>query len=73
MGRSSTTYAKRQKEIAQQERARDKSARRVVRRDEKEAREPGDPDIDADIAGIVPGPQPIVEDDYTPPPARVRV
>ena len=55
------TFAKRQKEIARQERAREKAAKRVER---KEARVKVDraADVDPDIAGIVPGPQPLPYD-----------
>jgi hypothetical protein len=55
------TFAKRQKEIARQERAREKAAKRVEREaakvkvDRKEGEDP-------DIAGIVPGPQPLPYD-----------
>jgi hypothetical protein len=56
------TFAKRQKEIARQERAREKAAKRVERKESK----PGDrelaPGEDPDIAGIVPGPQPLPYD-----------
>lgn len=54
------TFAKRQKEIARQERAREKAAKRVERKDTKVKldRESDDPDI----AGIVPGPQPLPYD-----------
>ena len=54
------TFAKRQKEIARQERAREKAAKRVER---KEAKTKVDRSaIDPDIAGIVPGPQPLPYD-----------
>lgn len=55
------TFAKRQKEIARQERARDKSARRADRNAGrvKIERDVGD---DPDVAGIVPGPQPLPYD-----------
>jgi hypothetical protein len=54
------TFAKRQKEIARQERAREKAAKRVERKETKVKldREADDPDI----AGIVPGPQPLPYD-----------
>jgi hypothetical protein len=54
------TFAKRQKEIARQERARDKAAKRVERKETKGKldRTGSDPDI----AGIVPGPQPLPYD-----------
>jgi hypothetical protein len=55
------TFAKRQKEIARQERAREKAAKRVER---KETRVKVDraAAVDPDIAGIVPGPQPLPYD-----------
>ncbi|MDP2317031.1 MAG: hypothetical protein Q8P41_29330 [Pseudomonadota bacterium] len=49
--------------MAQQERARDKEARRVERKDTKEKRTLGPDGEDPDIAGIVPGPQPIPDED----------
>jgi hypothetical protein len=55
------TFAKRQKEIARQERAREKNAKRVERKEtwvKPERKETDDPDI----AGIVPGPQPLPYD-----------
>ena len=60
--RGRATFAKRQKEIARQERAREKATKRVERKetwvkvDRKGAEE------DPDIAGIVPGPQPLPYD-----------
>ena len=56
--RGRVTFAKRQREIARQERAREKSAKRVERKTTKVKveRHAGD---DPDIAGIVPGPQPL--------------
>lgn len=58
--RGRATFAKRQKEIARQERAREKAAKRVERKETrvKPARDGDDPDI----AGIVPGPQPLPYD-----------
>ena len=55
------TFAKRQKEIARQERAREKAQKRVERKEtrSKPDRSAGD---DPDIAGIVPGPQPLPYD-----------
>lgn len=60
-GKSRATFAKRQREIARQERARDKAAKMKERRDGrvKLERNAGD---DPDIAGIVPGPQPLPYD-----------
>ena len=56
-----TSFAKRQKEIARQERAREKAAKRLERKDDgsKPTRGAGE---DPDIAGIVPGPQPLPYD-----------
>jgi hypothetical protein len=53
---------KRQKEKQRAERRKEKEVRRLVRR--KEARERPRPvgDEDPDLAGIVPGPQPPLED-----------
>ncbi len=55
------TFAKRQKEIARQERAREKAAKRVERKEGRVNldRKAGE---DPDIAGIVPGPQPLLYD-----------
>jgi hypothetical protein len=55
------TFAKRQKEIARQERAREKAAKRVERTEGK-VKPPRGPEDDPDIAGIVPGPQPLPYD-----------
>jgi hypothetical protein len=57
-----TSFAKRQKEIARQERAREKNAKRVERKDEKGKVIVGPGEEDPDIAGIVPGPQPLPYD-----------
>jgi hypothetical protein len=55
------TFAKRQKEIARQERAREKAAKRVEREAGKvKADRSGG--LDPDIADIVPGPQPLPYD-----------
>lgn len=56
-----TTSNKRQKERQRQERARDKAAKRDERKREKANRGPSEPGVDPDIAGIVPGPQPLPE------------
>jgi hypothetical protein len=53
---------KRQKERARQEKQREKNANRLERRKNKGPRDPASPAEDPDIAGIVPGPQPPVED-----------
>lgn len=55
---------KRQREKELQDRRVEKASIKKQRRDERANREPGEPGIDPDIAGIVPGPQPIpLEDD----------
>jgi hypothetical protein len=58
-----TTFRKREKERARQERQQEKDLKRKARKDEKPADgPPGVPGEDPDIAGIIPGPQPVVED-----------
>lgn len=56
-----TTFAKRQREQDQKERARARDQRRVERRGRKQD-PPREEGVDPDIAGIVPGPQPTSED-----------
>jgi hypothetical protein len=63
MSNRATTFAKRQREMEQKDRAKEREAKRVERR----ARKTNDPsdksgEEDPDLAGIVHGPQPIVED-----------
>jgi hypothetical protein len=55
------TFAKRQKEIARQERAREKAAKRIERKETRVKLERS-AEVDPDIAGIVPGPQPLPYD-----------
>jgi hypothetical protein len=59
----STSVNKRNKEKQRQERQREKEQKRQQRRDQKDNRAPADGGVDPDIAGIVPGPQPIEEAD----------
>lgn len=61
MSRPGTTQAKRAREQARDERAQEKQKLREDRKKDKENRvvRPGE---DPDIAGIIPGPQPIQED-----------
>ncbi len=55
--RGRATFAKRQKEIARQERAREKAAKRVERKEQVKGKgERSASDVDPDIAGIVPAP-----------------
>ena len=69
MARSSTTFKKRQKELARQDKARDKAEKRMVRKLEKQNRGPSNLDdaIDykASIYDFVPNeynPEPITEE-----------
>ncbi|MBI5532001.1 MAG: hypothetical protein HY898_04750 [Deltaproteobacteria bacterium] len=55
------TALKRQKERERQERQRDKEEKRKQRRLEKSLNQPLADGEDPDIAGIVPGPQPVEE------------
>ena len=57
-----TTFRKREKERARQERAQEKDIKRKARKEEKGTAAPGVEGEDPDIAGIIPGPQPVVED-----------
>ncbi len=54
-------FLKRQKELARQEKQREKEARRKQRKEANLDR-PVAPGEDPDIAGIVPGPQPPLEE-----------
>jgi hypothetical protein len=58
---SSTSFVKRQKERQRQEHQRDKALKKADRKREKENRPAGAAGEDPDIAGIVPGPQPVTE------------
>jgi hypothetical protein len=60
--RGRATFAKRQKEIARQERAREKAAKRVDRNEHKVKVDRQAAEGDPDIADIVPGPQPLPYD-----------
>ena len=63
--KSRSTFKKRQKEMARQQRQRDKLARRLEK--SKERPEPAagiSADEDPDIAGIRPGPQPPRDDEW---------
>ena len=61
--RSQSSFMKRQKEIARQERRQDKLARKLERNKQREeAASNRAAGIDPDIAGIVPGPQPPQEE-----------
>ncbi len=61
--RGPTTFAKRQRELQKQERRQAKLERRAQRKEEKSTRpDRAEHDDDPDIAGIVPGPQPSLEE-----------
>lgn len=53
---------KRQKEASRREHQQKKAERKELRKREKETRGPLSPGEDPDIAGIVPGPQPLPEE-----------
>jgi hypothetical protein len=58
-----TTFRKREKERARQDRQQEKDLKRKARKEERgtgKAGDPANPGEDPDIAGIVPGPQPII-------------
>lgn len=59
---SNPTQQKRQREKDRQSYQREKEAVKKQRREERALRPPGEPGVDPDIAGIIPGPQPIPED-----------
>jgi hypothetical protein len=55
------TATKRQKEQARLEHRQQKKAEKAQRKKEKAERAPREDGVDPDIAGIVPGPQPLPE------------
>jgi len=61
--RSRSTFMKRQKEMARQQRAQDKFARRLQRKSERQDSEGKPAEEDPDIAGIIPGPQPRTDEE----------
>ncbi len=70
MGKNSRpSFQKRAKEKARQDRRKEKDARRLETRARREVNASAPTGEDPDIAGIVPGPQP-VPPDFDPPPAR---
>jgi hypothetical protein len=60
---SSTTFQKRQKERARLDKQREKAAKKKLKREQPAAPVTTEPGVDPDIAGIIPGPQPIPEYD----------
>ncbi|MFQ5792046.1 MAG: hypothetical protein ACE5JI_16360 [Acidobacteriota bacterium] len=65
------TFSKRQKELARQERQRLKAEKRAQRKSER-TRRAGVGGEDPDIAGIVPGPQPVPWEDQGVPPEATQ-
>ncbi|MDB4937826.1 MAG: hypothetical protein JWP87_4798 [Labilithrix sp.] len=59
---SNTTFQKRQKERARLDKQRDKSEEKKLRREQPNARVTSEPGVDPDIAGIIPGPQPVPDE-----------
>ncbi len=62
MAQPRTTFAKRQRERAKQEKKEEKARRRAERKEARQDRPERGDDVDPDIADIVPGPQPPIED-----------
>ena len=60
---SNTTFQKRQKERARMDKQREKSEKMRLRREQPNNRAPTEPGVDPDIAHIIPGPQPIPDED----------
>ena len=61
--KSRPSFQKRQREMARQQRQQDKMARRLAK-DSPTGTQSARDDVDPDIAGIVPGPQPRGEEWY---------
>jgi hypothetical protein len=59
---SNTTFQKRQKERARLDKQRDKSEEKKLRREQPHGRVTSEPGVDPDIAGIIPGPQPLPDE-----------
>jgi hypothetical protein len=58
---SNTTFQKRQKERARLDKQRGKAEKMRLRRAQPTARAASETGVDPDIAGIIPGPQPLPE------------
>ena len=67
MSNRNATFAKRQREMNQKEKARQKEQRKNERKG-KEGAPVSEDGVDPDIAGIIPGPQPKPEEDDPPAP-----
>jgi hypothetical protein len=60
--KSRPSFQKRQREMARQQRQKDKMERRLAPKDSSGGPQTVPDDVDPDIAGIVPGPQPRQDD-----------
>lgn len=63
MSNQRPAFTKRQRERHKQQKKEDKAERRAQRRTERDTRGPAAPGEDPDIAGMIPGPQPLPEDE----------
>ncbi|MBX3184877.1 MAG: hypothetical protein KIT72_16270 [Polyangiaceae bacterium] len=61
--RGNVTFAKRQRERERAERKQEKAVKRAERRAERDTATPTEEGVDPDIAHIVPGPQPVEDED----------
>jgi hypothetical protein len=59
--KTKATFEKRQKEKLRQQRQKDKEAQRLANREQRATKGPRLEGEDPDLAGIVPGPQPLPE------------
>lgn len=62
MGRSGTSIQKREKEKARVQNRMEKDVRKAEARDRRSLGRPGGDGEDPDLAGIIPGPQPLPEE-----------
>jgi hypothetical protein len=62
VAKARTTFEKRRKELARQQRRKEKDERRSQRQREKDERPAHTGEDDPDIAGVIPGPQPLPEE-----------
>lgn len=67
MARNRPSVQKRNKELAKLEKKQAKAARKAARDSEKDIEDETEVGIDPDLAGIVAGPQPVVEDELEKP------
>jgi hypothetical protein len=56
------SFAKRQKELARQERARDKAVERARRAEDRKNKPAPPAGVDPDLVDVIPGPQPRAEE-----------